>query len=191
MAAMPARSSRALAARLREAELVLPSERGLQRRSKRRVRPQDTPREQMLEMQRARLLAAAVGAIDELGYARATVGHITARARVSRRTFYDLYAGRDECLLAAILEDVAAESRRSSRRRALHGLPWRERVRGGLWTILASSTASRRWRGCVWCSRCSRGQRGARSAAKSCSCGWPRCWTRAAGRARGGRGARR
>ena len=45
------------------------------------------------------------GDIAELGYARASVAHITARARVSRRTFYDLFANREECLVA-VLEDV-------------------------------------------------------------------------------------
>ena len=43
-----------------------------------------------LEMQRSRLLVGAVGAIEEHGYAGATVAHITARAKVSRRTFYEL-----------------------------------------------------------------------------------------------------
>ena len=53
-----------------------------------------TPRVQVAEMQRARLLGAAVETFAELGYARASVAHITARARVSRRTFYDLFENR-------------------------------------------------------------------------------------------------
>jgi AcrR family transcriptional regulator len=136
MAAMPARSSRALAARLRGAEPVLPSERGLQRRSKRLVQPQGTPQEQMSELQRARLLAAAVDVFDELGYARATVGHITMRARVSRRTFYDLYGGREECLLA-VVEEAVEGIRGELAEVGLDGLGWRERVRMGLWVILS------------------------------------------------------
>ncbi|HXB63255.1 MAG TPA: TetR/AcrR family transcriptional regulator [Solirubrobacteraceae bacterium] len=66
------------------------------------------PRAQVDDIQRSRLLAGAVAAIDELGYEGATVGKITGRARVSRRTFYELFAGRDECL-AAVLEDVVAQ----------------------------------------------------------------------------------
>jgi AcrR family transcriptional regulator/DNA-binding MarR family transcriptional regulator len=91
--------------------------------------------ERLVEIQRARLLAAAVGAIDELGYADTTVSHITARASVSRRTFYELFAGRDECLLA-ILEDAAAAVERELRASGVQSLPWRERVRRGLSTIL-------------------------------------------------------
>jgi AcrR family transcriptional regulator len=87
-------------------------------------------------MQRARLLNAAVVCIDELGYTGATVAHIAARARVSRKTFYDLFAGREDCLLA-ILQDttdrVAAECATS----ALGGSSWREGVRVGLWEILS------------------------------------------------------
>ena len=63
--------------------------------------------EQIVEIQRSRLLAAAVAAVDELGYADTTVGDMTNRARVSRRTFYELFSNREECL-AAVLEDVVA-----------------------------------------------------------------------------------
>jgi AcrR family transcriptional regulator len=56
------------------------------------------PREQVAEIQRSRLLVGAVGAIDEHGYSQATVGRIALRARVSRRTFYELFADREACL---------------------------------------------------------------------------------------------
>ncbi len=91
---------------------------------------------QIGEIQRARLLAAAVAAVDELGYAGTTVGDITARARVSRRTFYELFANREECL-AAVLEDAVALIRVELGGLGLEGRPWRERVREGLWAILA------------------------------------------------------
>jgi AcrR family transcriptional regulator len=93
-------------------------------------------RGQMLEIQRARLLAGAIGAIDELGYGRATIAEITARTRISRRTFYDLFANREACL-TAILDDVTAMVEAELAAADLQGLPWRERVRKGLWTILA------------------------------------------------------
>jgi AcrR family transcriptional regulator len=88
-------------------------------------------------MQRARLLSAAVAMIDELGYTRATVAHISGRARVSRRTFYDLFDNREDCLLAVIedtVELIAAEFAAAD----VAGLAssWRERIRMGLWTIL-------------------------------------------------------
>jgi AcrR family transcriptional regulator/DNA-binding MarR family transcriptional regulator len=94
------------------------------------------PREQLVEIQRSRLLAAAVVAVDELGYADTTVSDVTSRARVSRRTFYELFANREECL-AAVLEDVVALVEGEVAAAGLDGLAWRERVRGGLWVILS------------------------------------------------------
>jgi AcrR family transcriptional regulator len=96
----------------------------------------DAPRARVVEIQRARLLAAALGSVEELGYARTTVAHITSRARVSRRTFYDLFANREECLLAA-LESVVELIRSELSDASLDALPWRERVRTGLWMILS------------------------------------------------------
>jgi AcrR family transcriptional regulator len=87
-------------------------------------------------MQRARLLNAAVVSIDESGYSGATVAHIAARARVSRKTFYDLFAGREDCLLA-ILEDTANRIAADLAGFDPEGLSWRERVRTGLWEILS------------------------------------------------------
>ncbi len=96
----------------------------------------DTPREQVAEIQRSRLLAAAVSEIDERGYAHATVAHITARARVSRRTFYELFVDREECMAAILAEAVTLVERELAAAR-LAELPWRERMRGGLWAILS------------------------------------------------------
>ncbi len=91
---------------------------------------------QLEEIQRSRLMAGAVDAIEELGYAQTTVAHITARARVSRRTFYELFANREECL-QAVLEDVAVLVGAELAAAGLDGLGWRERVRTGLWRMLA------------------------------------------------------
>ncbi len=94
------------------------------------------PRTRVGEIQRSRLLAGAVATIDELGYPRATVGRITARARLSRRTFYQMFANRDECF-AAVLEEVVNVVSGELAAAGLDRLPWRERVRTGLFTILA------------------------------------------------------
>jgi AcrR family transcriptional regulator len=51
--------------------------------------------------QRRRMLAAMAAALEEEGYARATVSQVLERARVSRRTFYEQFRDKDECLLAA------------------------------------------------------------------------------------------
>lgn len=94
-----------------------------------------SPRVHVSEMQRARLLSAAVVTVEELGWSGASVAHITARARVSRRTFYDLFENREDCLLA-VLEEVVGRVERELGAASLEGLSWRERVREGLWTIL-------------------------------------------------------
>lgn len=91
---------------------------------------------QIAEIQRTRLFSAAARAVDELGYAHATVGEITDRARVSRRTFYELFANREECLLA-VLQDTIARVRSELLVLELERLDWRGRVRTGLWAILS------------------------------------------------------
>jgi AcrR family transcriptional regulator len=93
------------------------------------------PSAQLVEIQRARLLAGAVRAVDELGYTRATVTDITERSRVSRRTFYELFSNYEDCTLA-LLEQTHERLRERIAAAGLSALPWRERVRGGLWTIL-------------------------------------------------------
>jgi AcrR family transcriptional regulator len=87
-------------------------------------------------MQRSRLLAGALGALDEHGYAHTTVQQIIARARISRRTFYEQFENREACLMA-LFEDVVGIIEREIEAADLAELPWRERVRGGLWTILS------------------------------------------------------
>ena len=86
-------------------------------------------------MQRARLLVAAVPVVDELGWSGVTVGDIAGRARVSRRTFYDLFANREECLLA-VLHDTVDRVKNDLTQPGLKEASWVERVRTGLWTIL-------------------------------------------------------
>ena len=102
-----------------------------------RQRLGEAPRARVVEIQRSRLLMAASGVVDELGYAHTTVAHITARARVSRRTFYDLFDNREDCLLA-VFEDVVGLIRGEVlAATAVEGLDWRERVRAGLWAVLS------------------------------------------------------
>ncbi len=115
----------------------MPAETGARRNAlKTRSRGELSPRVHVAEMQRARLLSAAVATIGELGYAGASVAHITSRARVSRRTFYDLFANREDCLLAVLgdaVERISGEIAAAD----LAGSAWRDRVRGGLLAILS------------------------------------------------------
>ena len=74
--------------------------------------------------QRAKLLEAMVQAVAEKGYAAATVADAVRLARVSRGTFYELFASKEACLAAAyrlgieVLEERVARGRRRSGRLA-------------------------------------------------------------------------
>ncbi len=92
-------------------------------------------RVRVAEMQRSRLLGGAVAAVEELGWSNVTVASIASRARVSRKTFYDLFSDREDCLLA-VLRDTRERLVGELVAGDLDGLGWRERVRMGLWTIL-------------------------------------------------------
>jgi AcrR family transcriptional regulator len=64
-------------------------------------------REQVAEIQRARMIRAMVEAAIEHGAANATVAHVVARSRVSRRTFYEHFEDREACFLAAFDDALA------------------------------------------------------------------------------------
>jgi AcrR family transcriptional regulator len=102
----------------------------------REERPGEPSSPQVLEIQRARLLAGAVHAVDELGYANTTVTEITTRARVSRRTFYELFSNREQCVIA-VLEDTERRVRAEIAQTGIARLSWRERIREGVSLILA------------------------------------------------------
>jgi AcrR family transcriptional regulator len=59
------------------------------------------PRAVVRETQRARMLEAMVQAVAEKGYARVAVADVIERAGVSRQTFYEQFANKEECFLAA------------------------------------------------------------------------------------------
>jgi AcrR family transcriptional regulator/DNA-binding MarR family transcriptional regulator len=56
---------------------------------------------QVSDIQRARILAAMVEVTAERGAGNVTVAHVVARSGVSRRTFYEHFEDREDCLLAA------------------------------------------------------------------------------------------
>jgi AcrR family transcriptional regulator/DNA-binding MarR family transcriptional regulator len=59
-----------------------------------------------------RILSALVEVVCERGAGAATVAHVVARAGVSRRTFYELFHDRHDCLQAAFEEAVAQAGKR-------------------------------------------------------------------------------
>jgi AcrR family transcriptional regulator len=64
-----------------------------------------------------------------------TVAHIVARSGVSRRTFYELFADREECFLAALDQAIAHATEMVLPAYEIHG-SWRERIRAGLGALL-------------------------------------------------------
>ncbi len=97
--------------------------------------PNGLPRGQVSEIQRSRMLTAAVEAVEEVGYARLTVAQVIARARVSRKTFYDLFEDREDCFLAAFnqaVDQLSVLVTEAYEREA----SWREGIRAGLLALL-------------------------------------------------------
>jgi AcrR family transcriptional regulator len=74
--------------------------------------PHSLSREQVAANQKLRLGIAMMEAVGEKGYVATTVSEVVTRAGVSRKAFYQHFAGKDECFLAAY--DVIA---RAARRR--------------------------------------------------------------------------
>jgi len=100
-----------------------------------RAAPKEAALSAVAEIQRQRILRATAEVAAEHGAGEVTVAHIVERAGVSRRTFYELFADREECFLAALDEAIG--------RAAAVVLPvydsaggWRERVRAGLAALL-------------------------------------------------------
>jgi AcrR family transcriptional regulator len=61
-------------------------------------------REQVIRHQRARLLGAMIEAVSERGYGRVSVQQIVTLAGVSKRTFYEHFASKEDCFLATFEE---------------------------------------------------------------------------------------
>jgi AcrR family transcriptional regulator/DNA-binding MarR family transcriptional regulator len=92
-------------------------------------------RTQLVDLQRARILAAMFDLIFEHGASNVTVAHVVERSGISRRTFYEIFDDRDECLLAAFQDAISYASERVlPAYRAGNG--WRERIRAALLELL-------------------------------------------------------
>jgi AcrR family transcriptional regulator len=93
------------------------------------------PREFILQNQRERIITALVDTVAERGYNATTVAHITKAAAVSRRTFYEHFADKEACFLAAY-EMVADHIRESMQVAAEAFDEWPQKVRAALATML-------------------------------------------------------
>jgi AcrR family transcriptional regulator len=63
--------------------------------------PHNLSREQVSGSQRERLYRAMIEVVAEKGYGRTAVGDVLRRARISRATFYEQFADKEDCFLAA------------------------------------------------------------------------------------------
>src|SRR5256885_3531334 len=63
--------------------------------------PHRLRREVVEASQRERMLDAIVQAVADKGYSGTTVGDVVSRAGVSRKTFYEHFADKEDCFLAA------------------------------------------------------------------------------------------
>ncbi|HTA14932.1 MAG TPA: TetR family transcriptional regulator [Solirubrobacteraceae bacterium] len=97
-------------------------------------------RDKVSEIQRARIISAMVEVVADRGVADATIAHVVARSGISRRTFYELFADREDCFLATFDDAVerATEYVREAYAIELDGRSsrWRERIRVGLLALL-------------------------------------------------------
>ena len=117
--AEPARAAQELAA---ERDRLPPGRHGL-------------PRDFVAENQRERLLNGVVEAVGRLGYNATTIGRITDAAKISRRTFYEYFEGKEGCFLAAYeLVDAHVHGAMLAAPGATE--PWPGRVRARLAALL-------------------------------------------------------
>lgn len=98
---------------------------------------QQLPGEFVARHQRARIVLALAEEIVEHGYRDVTVTGIVKRAGVSRNTFYDNFANKEECFLAA--SDLAGEEAMKHVADAVRVVPpeWADQVRAGIGAFLA------------------------------------------------------
>jgi AcrR family transcriptional regulator len=98
-------------------------------------------REVVEASQRGRLILAVAEAVADKGYDATTVADIVERAGVSRSTFYEQFAEKEACFLAAY--DTGAAIILGRLRSEADSLPrsdWRGRVRSGIETFFQALT---------------------------------------------------
>ena len=90
---------------------------------------------QLGDVQHARILGAVFDIAADRGASNMTVATIVERAGVSRRTFYEFFSDRDDCVLAAFGAGVSRVSERVlPAYQAENG--WREKIRAALTALL-------------------------------------------------------
>jgi AcrR family transcriptional regulator len=97
--------------------------------------------EAVAESQRTRVLIAMRAAVAERGYPDTSIADVIGRAGVSRKTFYEQFAGKDECFAVAYGEEM--DRLVAVAMSAFDGdEPWVVRLRGALTALCAALAAS-------------------------------------------------
>src|SRR5690349_21465330 len=103
--------------------------------------PHALPQDVVIAHQRERLLDAAAASMAEQGYAELTVRDLIDRAGVSRRTFYQLFDDKIDCVFAA--HERAFERLSQVVVAACRGeVAWPDRVAGAIAAALAFAVES-------------------------------------------------
>lgn len=103
-------------------------------------------REFVARNQRDRIVAGAIAAVSELGYAGATVADVCAAAGVSRRTFYVYFEDKRSCAIAAF-DEIAEHLSAAAGEEAAGEGEWPRavaaRIRGALAVFAANPDLAR------------------------------------------------
>ena len=103
----------------------------------------DLSREQVRSSQRGRIILATADIVAAEGYANATVLAIAKRAGVSRKTFYELFADKEDALLAAYegVDLLIEQTVHAAADRASSGGDARDLLAAGVKALLATLSA--------------------------------------------------
>lgn len=81
------------------------------------------------------MTAAAIAAVEADGYSQLTVAKIIERARISRKTFYDIFSNSEDCFLAAF-EQTLQQGREIARDAYAAESEWRPAMRAAVLSLL-------------------------------------------------------
>jgi AcrR family transcriptional regulator len=98
-------------------------------------------REELSGRQRRRIISALTEVFAKRGYQAATIDHLIAAARISMGSFYDQFAGKEDCLLA-IYDQVTAEGRAQITAAMPDSDDWIERTYAGMHALLTFFAAN-------------------------------------------------
>jgi AcrR family transcriptional regulator len=100
-----------------------------------RARSNGLSRAQVHSIQRKRILAAAADVVGERGYSGATVSDVVARARVSRKTFYEVFASWEDCFMC-VFDAALSRAQLLAQEAYTDERTWREGIRAALIRLL-------------------------------------------------------